>query len=95
MKGYTYIYNMKIFRIKQTDEDKFIPQIANGIINWLLGFWDGIEIDENGVWHIWLNKEYQDIFCATDSLEKAKEVIEKYKNKINSEKRYPKYHKAS
>jgi hypothetical protein len=85
---------MKIFRIKQTGEDKFIPQIANGIVDWLFGDWDGIEIDENGVWYVWPSKEYQDVFCVTDSLEKAKEVIENYKKRFNSEKGYPKYHKA-
>jgi hypothetical protein len=85
---------MKMFRVKQISENQFIPQIANGIINCLLGFWDGIDVDKNDVWHIWLSKEHQDIFCVTDSLDKAKEVIKDYKQKEMIDKRYPKYHKA-
>ena len=85
MKGYTYIYNMKKYRIKQISENLFIPQVSKGIFDSLFGIFDGIAIEDNTTtWHI---KEYQDIYCITDSLEKAKEVIEKYK-------RYPKYHKA-
>ena len=85
---------MKIFRIKQTGEDKFIPQVSNGIVSWLFGFWDAIEVDQNGIWHVWLNKEYQDIYCATDSLDKAKSIIKDYKQKEWINRRYPKYHKA-
>jgi hypothetical protein len=83
---------MKKYRIKQISENLFIPQVSKGIFDSLFGIFDGIAIEDNTT--TWYIKEYQDIYCATDSLEKAKEVIEKYKNKINSEKRYPKYHKA-
>lgn len=94
MKIYTYIYDMKIFRVKQISENQFIPQITYGVFDWLFGAWEGIEVDENGIWHIWLNKEYQDIFCVTDSLDKAKSIIKDYKQKEIIDKKYPKYHKA-
>ena len=93
MKGYTYIYNMKLYRIKQIGENQFIPQVCDEIIDWLFGTWDGIDVSEN-IGGTWYTKEFQDMYCTTDSLEKAKEVIEKYKNRYNSEKGYPKYHKA-
>ena len=86
---------MKFYRIKQTGKNKFIPQITNGIINWLFGFWDGIDVgkDVGGGTFTWLSKEYQDKYCVTDSLGKAKESIGKYQESFNSQKGYPKYHK--
>jgi hypothetical protein len=92
MKGYTYIYNMKKYRIKQINNYLFIPQVSKGIFDSLFGIFSGIEIADNTT--TWYIKEYQDRYCVTDSLEKAKEVIEKYKNRYNSEKGYPKYHKV-
>jgi len=81
---------MKFYRIKQTGENKFIPQVSNGIVNWLFNFWDGIDVRVGGTWY---SKEYQDMYCVTDSLDKAKEVIGKYQEIFNSQKEYPKYHK--
>ena len=86
---------MKFYRIKQTGENKFIPQVSNGIVNWLFGFWDGIDVGKDvGGGTLIFTKEYQDKYCVTDSLERAKEVIENYRKRFNSEKGYPKYHKV-
>lgn len=82
---------MKFYRIKQTSENKFIPQVSNGIVNWLFNFWDGIDV--SGVTFTWASKECQDKYCVTDSLEKAKEVIGEYQETFNVQKGYPKYHK--
>jgi hypothetical protein len=81
---------MKFYRIKQTGKNKFTPQVSNGIVNWLFNFWDGIDVRAGGTWY---SKEYQDMYCVTDSLDKAKEVIGKYQETFNSQKEYPKYHK--
>ena len=93
MKGYTYIYNMKKYRIKQISENQFIPQVCEDIIDWLFGTWNGVDVSED-VGCTWYSEEQQNKYCITDSLEKAKEVIKNYKNRFNSEKGYPKYHKA-
>jgi hypothetical protein len=91
---------MEIFRVKQISENQFIPQVCNDIIDWLFGTWDGIDVSENvgkdvgGGTFTWLSKECQEQYCIVDSLEKAKEVIENYRKRFNSEKGYPKYHKA-
>ena len=84
---------MKLYRIKQIGKNQFIPQVCDNIIDWLFGTWNGIDVSEDicGTWH---GEEFQDRYCTTDSLEKAKEVIENYKKRFNSEKGYPKYHKA-
>jgi hypothetical protein len=82
---------MKFYRIKQTGENKFIPQIANDIFDWLFGFWGGMDVRDGTF--TWLSKECQDKYCVTDSLEKAKKVIGKYQETFNSQKGYPKYHK--
>jgi hypothetical protein len=83
---------MKFYRIKQTGENKFIPQKTDGIIDWLFGTWDGIDVSEN-IGGTWYGEEYQNKYCVTDSLEKAKKVIGEYQERFKSEKRYPKYHK--
>jgi hypothetical protein len=84
---------MKLYRVKQIGENQFIPQVCDEIIDWLFGTWNGIDVSEDicGTWH---GEEFQDRYCTTDSLEKAKEVIENYRKRFNSEKGYPKYHKA-
>ena len=93
MKIYTYIYNMKIYRIKQIGENQFIPQVCDEIIDWLFNNWDGIDISED-IGCTWYSEEHQNRYCVTDSLDKAKSIIEDYKQKKIIDKRYPKYHKA-
>ncbi len=83
---------MKFYRIKQTDENKFIPQRANGIFSLVLGLWDGIQVEELKP-HIWYTKELQASECSVDSLEEAKNVIKIYQGKIKADKKYPIYHK--
>lgn len=76
---------MRFYRIKQTDKDTYIPQV------WRLG-WEGIDRGINcGTWY---GKEYQRLYCSVSSLEKAKSVINDYKEYIKSKKQYPKYHRV-
>jgi hypothetical protein len=84
---------MKLYRVKQISENQFIPQICDEIIDWLLNNWDGIDVSED-VGCTWYSEEQQNKYCITDSLENAKEVIKNYRKRFNSEKGYPKYHKA-
>lgn len=77
---------MRFYRIKQIAADKFIPQVKVGFI----GFWEGIDATHKEIWY---SEEYMRAHCSVDTLEKAKEIIEEYKGKINEQEKYPKYHK--
>lgn len=78
---------MRLYRIKQIGEDKFIPQTAN-LFDYIIGDWMGIDIDGDDTWY---NKVYQEMHCICGTLEEAREVIKKYKEHIKPQK--VKYHK--
>jgi hypothetical protein len=84
---------MEFYRIKQTGENEFIPQRANGIFSLVLGLWDGIQLTEREHM-LWYTKELQVSECQVDSLEKAKNVIKTHRERAKLDKKYPIYHKV-
>lgn len=82
---------MKLYRVKQIDENKFIPQVCSGIIDYLFNnCWKGVS--ENQI--LWYHNIDQEKFCLVDTLDKAKCIIEEHKQNDIINNRYPKYHKA-
>jgi hypothetical protein len=92
---------MQKYRIKQTGENKFIPQTTttNAI---LFGDWDGIEyINEINTTITWYGGLAQIKNCTVETIAEAKHVIEIHKkqstNELITDKQeqvYPKYHKV-
>ena len=74
------------FRVKQIDENTFIPQVRNN----LFGSWYGID---NKWGTTWFNKVYQTKYCAKPTLDDALLEIDIYKTKIHKKDNYPIYHK--
>jgi hypothetical protein len=81
---------MRQYRIKQTGENKFIPQTSNNIFALLFGEWDGIEYISETATDIWYDKHFQIQYCTVETIEEAKRVIEIHKK----QQMYPKYHKV-
>ena len=74
------------YRIKQTAEDKFIPQVKNCF----LGSWSSIDKYDSYFW----NSEIAGArWCNCSTYEEAKKVIDDYKANQKNQKKYPKYHK--
>lgn len=74
------------FRIKQIDENKFIPQVKKALFD----SWDGIDNKFNDTW---MGKEYQTKYCAKPTLLEALQEVEIYKTRIHKKNGYPKYYK--
>lgn len=89
MKGYTYICNMKRYRIKQISDNLFIPQFQEGFFDWIANDWNGIEHSEDGI-QTYFAEHIQVAYCTVPTLEQAKLIIELHKQSTI----YPKYHKA-
>jgi len=92
---------MRQYRIKQTDENEFIPQTSTtNVFAILFGDWDGIEyINEINTTNTWYGGLAQIKYCTVETMEEAKRVIEIHKkqstNKLITDKQeqtYPKYH---
>jgi hypothetical protein len=71
------------FRIKQIDEETFIPQCKP----WWDFDWGNIDLDGDYVWYTTSS------YSRCQSLELAKVTIEKYKSFLKLKKQYPKYYK--
>jgi hypothetical protein len=84
------------YRIKQIDENKFLPQVKT----WLLGYWRNIDKDSLFIWHSLIASTR---WCICSTYEEAKQVIDNYKLHFKQRKDtiaatakemfYPKYHK--
>ena len=81
---------MQKYRIKQTGENKFIPQTTNNIFALLFGEWDGIEYINETTTDVWYTELSQHQFCIVKTIEEAKRIIEIHKQ----QQTYPKYHKV-
>lgn len=78
---------MRFYRIKQVEENWYIPQVKSG----LLGTWDGID---GLLFESWYSDEYQIRHCSVKTLDEARKRIAEHKDKINNKKKFPKYFKA-
>ena len=78
---------MRFYRIKQVDENWYIPQVKSG----LLGTWDGIDAL---LFESWYSEEYQIRHCSAKTLEEARQRIAEYKEETKNKKKFPKYFKA-
>jgi hypothetical protein len=74
------------FRIKQIDDNNYIPQVKMG---WFRG-WVGIDNKWN---ENWFSKEFQTKHCAKPTLLEAQQEVEIYKTRIHKKNGYPKYYK--
>ena len=79
---------MRLYRIKQLNENTFIPQFAKSSDLFL--FWYGIDLKHD---YDFLSESLQESHCSKPTLEEACLVIEEYKRIRKSKKRYPKYHR--
>lgn len=73
------------FRIKQIDENKFIPQVKNNFFSSWYGICDNL--------NTWISVIVQLEYCVFDKYEKANHIIGIYKIKRHNKKIYPKYYK--
>jgi len=76
------------FRVKQIDENSFIPQVRKN----LFGSWYGIDSSYNDTWY---SKEFQTKYCAKPTLSDALSEIDIWKTKIHKKGNYPIYHKLN
>ena len=75
------------FRIKQLDENVFIPQVKKRFFS----KWKGIQKNNYKTWH---SNDFQRKYCAQDTYPEALSQIQIWKHKDIKEKIYPKYFKA-
>ena len=80
---------MAYYRIKQIDDNQFIPQTTDNFITKILYEWNGLEEEDDGKIEKWYSGYIQTRYCIVDSLEKAKQIIERHKLHKQT---YPKYH---
>jgi hypothetical protein len=78
---------MRYYRIKQINEDTFIPQTRK----WW-DMWESIDRKGNSTW---FGSQFQEHYCAVSSLEEANQIIDEYKVYWNKIKQYPKYHSSN
>ena len=78
---------MKFYRIKQVDENWYIPQIKRC----LLCSWDDIDAL---LFEALYYEEGQISHCSPKTLEEARQRIAEYKEEIKNKKKFPKYFKA-
>jgi hypothetical protein len=78
---------MRYYRIKQINENTFIPQTRK----WW-DMWEGIESRGNSTYSTWYGSHYQLRYCVVYSLEEANQIIKEYKAYWDKIKQYPKYH---
>jgi hypothetical protein len=70
---------MRQYRIKQTGDNKFIPQTTNNIFALLFGDWNGIEYINGIATDIWYGESGQIRYCTVETIEEAKRIIEIHK----------------
>jgi hypothetical protein len=75
---------MAYYRIKQINDNQFIPQTRK----WY-DMWGGIDREKN---YEWFGSQFQQQYCAVNTLEEAEQIIDEYKIYLNKMKKYPKYH---
>ena len=73
---------MRFYRIKQISENEFIPQTKT-----LFDFWVGI--GRHDEFDVWYSESAQNLYCKVSMIEKAKQVIENFKQ--HKKNKYPKY----
>ena len=73
------------FRIKQIDDNVFIPQVKKGWFN----SWNGIDNKWN---ETWMGNGFQTRYCAKPTLLEAQQEVEIYKTRIHKKNSYPKYY---
>lgn len=74
------------FRIKQIDDNKYIPQVKMALFD----SWDGIDNKCTASWNI---EEFQTRYCVKPTLLEAQQEVEIYKTKMHKKNSYPKYYK--
>lgn len=79
---------MRLYRIKQLNENTFIPQVSKPSDLFL--FWYGIDLKRD---YDFLSKSIQKEYCSKSTLEEDCLVIEEHKRIRKIKKRYPKYHR--
>ena len=72
------------FRIKQIDENIYIPQLKKN----LFSSWCGIDNNWN---EIWWDAFFQTKYCSQKTYQDALNEIEIWKTKNHKKKNYPKY----
>lgn len=72
------------FRIKQIDENIYIPQIKQDFFS----SWYGIDNNWNELWY---DKSFQTKYCGQKTYQEALNEIEVWKTKNHKKKNYPKY----
>lgn len=77
---------MRVYRIKQIDENRFIPQVAEGLIDIIFFLYTGIDPNDKSKWY---SGFYQKEKCVVYTLDRAKEIISEHKLLP----KYPIYHK--
>lgn len=75
---------MRQYRIKQINENTFIPQTKRWWEKW-----EGIDRRNTDTWY---GSHYQLRYCAVSTLEEANRIIKEYKSHWDKIKQYPKYH---
>jgi len=74
------------FRVKQIDENSFIPQVRKN----LFGSWYGIDNDFNDTWYA---EYYQNKYCSKQTIYDALLEIDIWKTRIHKKNNFPIYHK--
>ena len=72
------------FRIKQIDENIYIPQVKK----YFFDNWNGID---NRWDEVWSNEFFQTKYCKQNTYQDALNEIEIWKTKNHKKKNYPKY----
>ena len=79
---------MRQYRIKQINDNKYIPQTTGNIFAQLFGEWKGIEYCSENYTDEWYSEYSQRQYCIVTTMEAAKYIIEIHK----TQQTYPKYH---
>jgi hypothetical protein len=75
---------MRYYRIKQINDNQFIPQTKRWWENW-----EGIDRRNTDTWY---GSHYQLQYCTVTTIEEANRIIKEYKVYWDKVKQYPKYH---
>jgi hypothetical protein len=78
---------MRYYRIKQINDNTFIPQTRK----WW-DMWEGIDRKGNSTW---FGSHLQEQYCTVTTIEEANRIIKEYKAYWDKIKQYPKYHSSN
>ena len=81
---------MRFYRVKQIGENRFIPQVRK----WYELFYNGIGVEDNNAFNLWVFDISQEAFCPVSTLKQAQQIIEDYKIYLKKDSKYPKYLKS-